>query len=295
MDSLVSGAKAAATPDFVELTQKVTHQLLKERKGVRKGLVQLKPEGSGIVIGDLHGDLKSLQTILQKSSATEKLQSKEATMVFLGDYGDRGRHSAEVYHIVLSLKVAYPDQVVLLRGNHEAPRGMMASPHDLPYEFRRHFDDDWEQAYDALWELWAELANAVLVEGQYLMVHGGVSPKIRSIQDLADPKGTMLVDLLWSDPDDSLRGIEASPRGFGHLFGADVTQTVLETLNVGMLIRGHQPNQRGYQLNHGGRVLTLFSCKGAPYHNRYGSYLEVPLAKKYPDSGEFVACCVRRF
>lgn len=294
-DSLVSGAKAASTQDFVDLTQKVTQQLRKERKGIGKGLVQLKPHGDGIVVGDLHGDLKSLQTILQKSRATEKLQAKETTIAFLGDYGDRGSHSAEVYHTVLSLKDAYPSQVVLLRGNHEAPRSMMAYPHDLPYEFRQRFGDGWEQAYDVFWELWPEMANAVLVEGRYLMMHGGVSQKIRGAQDLADPNETVLEDLLWSDPDDSLRGEAASPRGFGHLFGADVTQNVLDTLKVGLLIRGHQPNQRGYQLNHGGRVLTLFSCKGAPYYNRYGAYLEIPLAKKYPYAGEFVASCVRRF
>ena len=48
-------------------------------------------------------------------------KTKEATLIFLGDYGDRGDKSAEIYYIILKLKLAFPEQVVLLRGNHEAP------------------------------------------------------------------------------------------------------------------------------------------------------------------------------
>ena len=63
-------------------------------------LVKLEPLGEALVIGDLHGDLESLVVILQTSRFIEKMEkTEEATLIFLGDYGDRGDKSAEIYYI----------------------------------------------------------------------------------------------------------------------------------------------------------------------------------------------------
>ncbi len=67
-------------------------------------------------IGDLHGDLPALQTLLARLPTLDATD----TIVFLGDYVDRGPDSAGVVdflRFVLPLEV--PARIVCLRGNHE--------------------------------------------------------------------------------------------------------------------------------------------------------------------------------
>jgi protein phosphatase len=246
-----------------------------------------------LVIGDLHGDLESLNVILQKSCFLEKMQTTpDATLIFLGDYGDRGPRSAEVYFVVLKLLLAFPGQVVLLRGNHEAPGRLLGEPHDLPNRFQERFGDDWLLVYEKIKALWACLYNAVFVENRYLMVHGGVSPEIKSLQDIAEAqenqKEAVLEDLLWSDPREDVAGFSVSPRGAGKLFCKKITDEVLARLNVKILIRGHEASSVGFKIDHDGKVLTLFSRKGAPYFNRYGAYLQLPLSETFIDAKELI-------
>jgi diadenosine tetraphosphatase ApaH/serine/threonine PP2A family protein phosphatase len=299
LSSVVKEAKAVPSEGLVKILAK-TIDLLRGESGrignlvVSERLVKLDPLGEALVIGDLHGDIESLISILNSSGFTRKMTaSKDATLIFLGDYGDRGEYSAEVYYTILRLKLAFPEQVILLRGNHEGPEDLMASPHDLPMQFQVRFKENWAAAYSKVRELFTYLYNAVLVEERYLMVHGGLSPNISSIEDLAHasmthPEQDFLEDLLWSDPDDMVRDVLYSPRGAGKLFGKSVTQKVLRKLNVKILIRGHEPCEEGFKLNHDGKVLTLFSRRGAPYFNAYGAYLQLPLSKKFASAEQLV-------
>jgi diadenosine tetraphosphatase ApaH/serine/threonine PP2A family protein phosphatase len=299
LSSVVQESKAVQSASFIELLTE-TIELLHGESGqignqtVTEGLVKLEPLGEALVIGDMHGDLESLVYILQSSGFMQKLvASKDATLIFLGDYGDRGARSTEVYYTILKLKLAFPEQVILLRGNHEGPEDLMASPHDLPLQFQFRFKEDGRAVYSKVRELFACLYNAVLVEERYLMVHGGLSPEITSAQDLANanmthPENDVLEDLLWSDPNDTIKSVLYSPRGAGKLFGKSVTEKVLQKLGVKILIRGHEPCEEGYKLNHDGKVLTLFSRKGAPYFNAYGAYLQVPLSEKFNSARQLV-------
>jgi diadenosine tetraphosphatase ApaH/serine/threonine PP2A family protein phosphatase len=296
---LATESKAVQSDRFIEAVENVTG-LLREESGktgnltISERLVTLEPAGEALVIGDLHGDLDSLISILQNSGFTQKLAAhKDATLVFLGDYGDRGPYSAEVYYTVLRLKLAFPEQVVLLRGNHEGPEDLTASPHDLPMQFQDRFKENGKAAYSKVRELFTYLYNAALVEERCLMVHGGLPPHVNSIQDLArahltHPEKEFLEDLLWSDPNDMVKTVLRSPRGAGKLFGRRVTETVLNKLGVKILIRGHEQCEDGFKLNHDGKVLTLFSRKGAPYFNAYGAYLKLPLSEKFENARQLV-------
>jgi serine/threonine protein phosphatase 1 len=66
-------------------------------------------------IGDIHGDLDSLTKLFARLPAF----TPQDTIVFLGDYIDRGPSSAGVVGWVRELATQVPAKVVALRGNHE--------------------------------------------------------------------------------------------------------------------------------------------------------------------------------
>ncbi|MFQ5836912.1 MAG: metallophosphoesterase family protein, partial [Candidatus Bathyarchaeia archaeon] len=225
-------------------------------------LVNVPPKGKMIVVGDIHGDLESLGYILKDSDFMKKIrEGEDFLLVFLGDYGDRGFYSPEVYYVVLKLKEMFPENIVLMRGNHEGPNDLLAYPHDLPTHLHRKFGEAGVDVYAKLSELFNHLYSAVLVEGRYILLHGGVPSRASTIDDLAyahekHPRETHLEEILWSDPSDSIKGTYPSPRGAGKLFGEDVTEKLLKMLNVNVLIRGHEPSVEGFKINHNGKVLT---------------------------------------
>jgi len=77
--------------------------------------------------GDLHGDVHSvnrfIKTCAQRGFLDEKdpfkITNKNFYMLFLGDYVDRGWYGSEVLYTILRLKNENPDNVFMVRGNHE--------------------------------------------------------------------------------------------------------------------------------------------------------------------------------
>ncbi|MBE0519589.1 serine/threonine protein phosphatase, partial [Candidatus Bathyarchaeota archaeon] len=249
LSQIIKEALEVQCEDFTRLVEETVQVLARENGQVGSfnivgRLAEIKPFGQAIVVSDLHGDLESLTRILTETNFLLKMQrNNKAILIFLGDYGDRGIHSAEVYYIVLKLKLLFPEQVILMRGNHEGPEDLLASPHDLPMQFQARFGEKWMDAYSKIRELFKHLYNAVVVEERYLMIHGGLSPQARTLEDLAyahikHPKQRLLEDMLWSDPTEMIKGVCESPRGAGKLFGEDITNQVLKRFNVKMLIRG---------------------------------------------------------
>lgn len=292
-------ALEADSAEYISSIEKSTKFLASEVEqignlSIEGRLVKVKASGEVIVISDLHGNLESLVYMLKASRFAEKAtQDKEILLIFLGDYGDRGPYSPEVYYLVLKLKQLFPEKIVLMRGNHEGPDDLLAYPHDLSENLRTRFGEEGAVVYSKIRALFPYLYNVVVVDKICVMVHGGVPSSASSPEDLKyahfkHPKERHLEEILWSDPDETIRGTYPSPRGAGRLFGEDVTQKFLGMLNVKMLIRGHEPSQNGFKISHNGKILTLFSRKGSPYFNSSAAYLQFDLTFQPQNAYELI-------
>ncbi len=69
-------------------------------------------------IGDIHGSLHKLQNLIERCE--RYADGRPMTFIFLGDYIDRGPDSAGVVSYVIDLQARLPEQVIALKGNHEA-------------------------------------------------------------------------------------------------------------------------------------------------------------------------------
>jgi hypothetical protein len=288
---LAERATETSSEEFLGLVRKVSRRLATENGKVGNlkitgRLVEVSPVGEAIVVGDLHGDLESLVHILDDSKFLGKAKSGgDVLLVFLGDYGDRGTHSAEVYYVVLKLKEMFPERVILMRGNHEGPADLIASPHDLPSQMKSRFREKGQEAYLKLRELFNHLYTGVIIKERVVLLHGGAPSQATTVNDIAyahetHPRQLHLEEILWNDPWKGIKGTIASPRGAGRIFGEEVTNKLITMLNVKALIRGHQSSPDGYQSMHDGQVLTLFSRKGPPYNNRFAAYLRLDMSQK---------------
>ena len=78
----------------------------------------MKINGDCAIVGDIHGQYYDFLKVLTKIGDVE--ENLNGNILFLGDYVDRGANSVEVMTFIMALKVNYPKNVFLLRGNHES-------------------------------------------------------------------------------------------------------------------------------------------------------------------------------
>lgn len=296
--SLIAEATGVASEAFLRLIKRATTLISKRQRRigslqVEGRLVHLPPSGEVTIIGDLHGDLESLTYILEDSGFFKKVQEgKNVYLIFLGDYGDRGSASLGVYYVVLRLTEMFPENVIMMRGNHEGPKDLLPIPHDLPAQLKKEYGKETgEKIYAELRKLFNYLYSAVIVDERVVLIHGGFPSEASSLEDLAyahrkHPQKNHLEEMLWSDPQEGLEGTKPSPRGAGKLFGIDITQRLLKLLHVKILIRSHESCQEGFKIIHKGKILTLFSTNKPPFRNKHGAYLQLGLSKKIEDAGQ---------
>jgi hypothetical protein len=292
VEDLKYASKGVQYSDLVHSLERVVEVMLMERKTgllggkVKESFVELGLPKKLAIVGDLHGDLASLRNILAGIKFETFLGDPDNKLVFLGDYVDRGVNSVGVIFIVTRLKMIFPNSVILMRGNHEAPIEFPFPSHDLPVEVvRRYGYEKGKMIYNGkILPFFSLLTLATMIDGALFMVHGGVPTEnldnnFREAISTADHtflSNSIMEEILWNDPRTDIRSEEDweySRRGIGKHFGVKISRRWLEISGTKVIIRGHEPCQ-GYRIDHGGSVMTLFSCK-EPYPKFQASYLLV--------------------
>lgn len=148
--------------------------------------------------------------------------------IFLGDFVDRGYFSLETFTLLMCLKVKYPDKITLVRGNHESRQ--ITQIYGFYDECQNRYGN--ASVWKACCQVFDFIALAAIVDGKILCVHGGLSPEVRTLDQIRVisraqeiPHEGAFCDLVWSDPED-VETWAVSPRGAGWLFGSKVAEEV---------------------------------------------------------------------
>ena len=200
-------------------------------------------KSSVYVIGDIHGDVKCAISWVRRTGLIENLLDErtnnndervdvyeklnnptewkwnddKATLVFMGDYVDKGPTSKHTVEFVKNLTTAFPTKVTAILGNHELELLRDRDARMLPYqryssythavvhpgEYHNYFDDDdvrsldekddivLDQLYEAVMEVYAHGAHSAVRMVPELPTttsqhrHYGIQ---YAITDIIDPK-----------------------------------------------------------------------------------------------------------
>eukprot|EP00929_Paragymnodinium_shiwhaense_P066149 TRINITY_DN3314_c2_g2_i1.p1 TRINITY_DN3314_c2_g2~~TRINITY_DN3314_c2_g2_i1.p1 ORF type:complete len:855 (-),score=171.87 TRINITY_DN3314_c2_g2_i1:146-2710(-) len=264
-------------------------------KGVRKlvaqqpTLVHIEPPCR--VFGDTHGQLRDLLMLFHAFGHPGRGKDVP-TFVFNGDYVDRGEHCLEVLGVLFAMKLAFPDKVWLLRGNHEDRQmnQLYGFEDECLNRLGRNFG---KKVFEIIQAAFEHLPLALTIEKKILVVHGGIGhgkwtlTDVRSVRrpvdsvELAKPESQWIFDILWSDPiEDSLSqdlfGVHESPRGrLASQFAWDVTKTFCARNGISLIIRSHQSKEdsMGFEVMHENMVMRVFSARDYEGHGNDGAVL----------------------
>uniref|UniRef100_A0A2I3RYU3 protein-serine/threonine phosphatase n=1 Tax=Pan troglodytes TaxID=9598 RepID=A0A2I3RYU3_PANTR len=207
---------------------------LKSREIFLSQPILLELEAPLKICGDIHGQYYDLLPLFEYGCFPP-----ESNYLFLGDHVDRGKQSLETICLLLAYKIKYPENLFLLRANHEC-----ASINRIC-----GFYDECKRRYNIkLWKTFTDCFNclpiAAIVDEKIFCCHGDQG---------------LLCDLLWSDPDKDVLGWGENDRGVSFTFVAEVVAKFLHKHDLDLICRAHQVVEDGYEFFAKRQLVTLFS------------------------------------
>lgn len=220
--------------------------------------IMLRLKSPIIVVGDLHGHILDLFRILKTFGLPPQTR-----YLFLGDFVDRGEFSTETVTFALVLKILYPDDFYMIRGNHEFDE--ICDHCGFFTDITSLYGD--AKIYSSFIKTFSYMPLAASIDDDALCVHGGIGPSLFMISQVESMQRPItkcddkaLIEILWSDPKPSIQGYAPSDRGLGYYFGTNEIMKFLERSEYTVLIRGHQCVANGVESSCNNRVITVFSA-----------------------------------
>ncbi|XP_061961949.1 serine/threonine-protein phosphatase 5 isoform X1 [Populus nigra] len=245
------------------LHKRYAFQMVLQTREILQGLPSLVdinvPEGKHFTVcGDVHGQFYDLLNIFELNG----FPSEENPYLFNGDFVDRGSFSLEVILTLFAFKCMCPSAIYLSRGNHESKS--MNKIYGFEGEVRSKLSETFVELFA---EVFCCLPLAHVINGKVFVVHGGLFSvdgvklsDIKAIDRFCEPpEEGLMCELLWSDPQ-PFPGRGPSKRGVGLSFGKDVTRRFLQDNNLDLVVRSHEVKDEGYEIEHDGKLITVFSA-----------------------------------
>ena len=240
------------------------------------------------IFGDIHGQYSDLMRFFDLWGCPYNSYDQEDgdiemwDYLFLGDFVDRGNHSLETICLLLALKIQYPEQIHLIRGNHEDRWINNGFGFAEECEMRLNENSCEEYSvFNRINRLFEYLPLATVVDQSILCIHGGIGATLKHVDqiekiprpldvvhDVETDKQRLVVDILWSDPTDNDQelGIHENvirdPQGTGNIvkFGPDVVEEFLKANNLVKIVRAHECVMDGMERFANGQLITVFSA-----------------------------------
>ncbi|KAE9305399.1 hypothetical protein PR003_g21508 [Phytophthora rubi] len=281
--------------------------------GLEPNVVAVPQRASTYVFGDIHGQFFDLMQLMDAAGMAE-LQERDMQLLFLGDYVDRGAFSCEVMLYLLLLKIRFSDKVVLLRGNHECES--ISSFYGFRNECRAKYGISVYYHFLSCFQSMPVAALLPTPRGKILCVHGGISPELKTVEDIQSidrrrevPTTGLLCDLLWADPLTQSVGVDEvdaqaswepnQARGCSYYFNAAATFEFLANNQLISMLRAHEYEDEGFSFHFNSEefrhldtrqdksmppVITVFSAPN--YCDSYGNMAAYLVFRNEPFSWE---------
>ena len=126
------------------------------------------------------------------------------------------------------------------------------------------------------------LPAAAPIERRIFCVHGGSSPELESLENIAkvnrpleDLNHGLIVDMIWSDPEANQSGWMENERGISYTYGSECVNNFLHDNKLDLIVRSHQLVPMGYEFLFNKHLVTLFSVPNFHGHGNCGAILAV--------------------
>jgi predicted phosphodiesterase len=234
-----------------------------------------------LIVGDTHGEINSTQRIIKPF-----LDGKVNSLVFLGDYVDRGIDSFVNLFLLVGMAIAWPERVLLLRGNHED--SYVNAQFDFFSSLQNIFPNpkDTEKAASMIDDIYNHLSLIAITPQGSVCLHGGLPRGIIAGQilteipkphrDIADIKGDqkrqkiqdIFMEIRWNDPtEDKIKDPEAkSYHGF-YFFTKGQLSQFLKKNEYKRLIRSHESQRGSFERMFDGMLLHVLSMESQSSSN----------------------------